>query len=471
MARNSKGIGGGCGLALFGLPFATVGLVCGAILAWTLNSYFSVQSWIPAQAHILRADLNESTDSEGDTTYSVEADYTYALDGFTYTSSRVGLWNVGNDNIGSWHEDKYNVLVPYVGSVESFPCYVNPENPADAILFRELRVPMVLFLLAFACIFGSVGLGLMAAGVFGRSGTVKEAARKEFHPTEPWTWKKEWVGGRIESGGRAGAYGTLVIGAFWVLICSPFCILLPMEGVKEGNYGVLIVFVLLAVGLLILFSGFMQLARLRKYGISVLQLEGPSGVLGGYLRGVVQVPGAVDAPGGVRAALRCIEKTETKTHRNGKTETSTSSNTLWESERMIQGAASPVGLNAGGVSLPIEFVIPYALPEPGRLGNKEVLWRLELSAATPGLDYSASFEVPVFKTAESQEHFTEQAMAPAAAAGVPAQPAMPLDPRTVRVDVFVDGMAFTYPRTRNLVAGIWFLAFTAGFGAILPVMY
>ncbi len=33
----------------------------------------------------------------------------------------------------------------------------------------------------------------------------------------------------------------------------------------------------------------------------------------------------------------------------------------------------------------------------------KTLWRLQVEAEVPGVDYSSQFEVPVFKTAESRE--------------------------------------------------------------------
>jgi hypothetical protein len=47
----------------------------------------------------------------------------------------------------------------------------------------------------------------------------------------------------------------------------------------------------------------------------------------------------------------------------------------------------------------VEFQIPSDCePSDERNPNDRTLWRLTASAKVPGIDYSATFEVPVFKT-------------------------------------------------------------------------
>jgi hypothetical protein len=55
---------------------------------------------------------------------------------------------------------------------------------------------------------------------------------------------------------------------------------------------------------------------------------------------------------------------------------------------------------ADGVVIPIEIAVPAdAPPSESGDGGTQVFWRLNVDAEVPGVDYSASFDVPVAHTA------------------------------------------------------------------------
>ena len=124
-------------LMLFALPFAGGGTFVGYLAGSMLVNWARAGSWVEVPARILHTDLdvNHGDDS---TTYRVEATYEYTHMGTTYVSDRV-TFGVGSDNIGSFHEDKYRELRDYVGSGDRFRCFVNPDDPTEAVLYRELR--------------------------------------------------------------------------------------------------------------------------------------------------------------------------------------------------------------------------------------------------------------------------------------------------------------------------------------------
>jgi hypothetical protein len=73
----------------------------------------------------------------------------------------------------------------------------------------------------------------------------------------------------------------------------------------------------------------------------------------------------------------------------------------------------PGTLGSGaGVLIPIAFAIPREAPET-TLGNSRdrILWRLEVTSAVAGVDFSARFEVPVFYTPESDTPLTPEELA------------------------------------------------------------
>jgi hypothetical protein len=52
-----------------------------------------------------------------------------------------------------------------------------------------------------------------------------------------------------------------------------------------------------------------------------------------------------------------------------------------------------------GINIPLSFEIPPGLPQSDDSNpNDQIIWRVDVTAAVPGIDYSENFEVPVFDT-------------------------------------------------------------------------
>ena len=50
-------------------------------------------------------------------------------------------------------------------------------------------------------------------------------------------------------------------------------------------------------------------------------------------------------------------------------------------------------------AIPIAFKLPITVePSDSTDANNRVVWRLQVAASVPGVDYAASFEVPVFRS-------------------------------------------------------------------------
>jgi hypothetical protein len=118
---------------------------------------------------------------------------------------------------------------------------------------------------------------------------------------------------------------------------------------------------------------------------------------------------------------------------------STSETVFWQEGRTEAG---------GGAGVPVAFAIPadVAPTDPQTSGDR-TLWRLRISADTPGVDYEATFEVPVFRTAASEQPRTDAERAVAAATAVPAdyrQPGSRIAVTTTR-----RGTEIYFPRARN----------------------
>ena len=220
------------------------------------------------------------------------------------------------------------------------------------------------------------------------------------------------------------------------------------ESMAKGNHLALIALLFPAVGLGLLVWALRATARFRRYGVSTLELATLPAPVGHALEGLVRTPRELRPPDGFQVTLRCIRRVTRGSGRNR----STSETTLWQEERRVP---------ATGVGVPIAFPIPAdAVPsDPGRGGDR-VLWRLDVAADVPGVDYASSFEVPVFRTAASDQPRTPAETAAADAFALPADYRQPATSR-IQVSTTRRGTEIYYPRARNPGMAGGLTAFTA----------
>jgi hypothetical protein len=379
----------GC-LILFALPFAMIGVGAAAAIVLDLSLWFQMRDWVETPATILASAL-VTEDGDDSATYRVTATYAYDFAGKHYESQRVALHG-GSDNLGQFHQRAATALEMARKAGRPFPCYVNPGDHADAILFRELRPGVVIFKLMFALIFGAVGFGLLFGGIWARRAAKHNAALEKQHPNEPWLWRPDWAARRIRSSGAVLVWFVTFFAIFWNSAVAPICYAV-WSGEREVPAKEIWLLGLfpLAGFFLAVWAAYLWRRRF-KWGVSELELAAVPGVIGGPLGGLVHVPRGVEAPDGYFLKLRCIEKVETVS--GG--ETSTEDKTVWEHEQRVPPDAA---LSADGRTvIPVQLMIPYRLPSTDR---DKIRWQLEARAETPGVDYHAEFVVPVFKTAAS----------------------------------------------------------------------
>ena len=144
-------------LCLFGLPFSFVGLFALYMITSSVVEWQSAKSWIQTEAKINKIDLKTSRSNKGRSTSSVQGSFSYAFKEQNYTSEQITFWSM-SDNIGNFHKSNYKKLK----RKRKTTCYVNPENPQEAVIIRDLRVEMLGFFSLFLVIFG--GFGFSASG-------------------------------------------------------------------------------------------------------------------------------------------------------------------------------------------------------------------------------------------------------------------------------------------------------------------
>ena len=445
-------------LILFALPFAGAGTFVGYLAGSMLTTWVRAQSWEEVPATILAANLDVNTGGDS-TTYRVEAVYEYDYGGQRYTSD-VASSSFGSDNIGSFHQDKYAELRSYIDAGQRFRCFVNPDNPSEAMLYRELRWGIFVFEAVFALAFAGVGYGLMFAAVYG-SRMVKEAAElKVSRPEQPWLWEKDWVDGHITAGSKGKMIGALIFATLWNLISAPALIFIPAE-VAGGNNLALIALLFPAIGVGLAVWAIYAVLQWRKFGNSEFEMFSNPGVLGGYLEGRIHTNIRQRPTDDFALTLSCIRK---ETTGSGDSR-STREKVLWQDSFDVPANTLLAGPH--GASVPVWFAIPYdAGPATDTEDDDPVIWRLEVAAELPGVDYSTHFDVPVFRTPDSVRDLEPEPHEPASAGR--RDPAKQMrDAGIVRQPTPSGGIAYVFTRARAKGAAIGLTVFTLIWCAII----
>ncbi len=407
---KNNALGQGC-LVLFALPFAGVGVFMVILTVWTLVDWYRMQSWVETPANLLEARLEQKHDDDG-TTYLAVARYTYIFEGRQYQGDRVGI-DTTSDNIGNYHERKVNELQQQLRSEEPILCFVNSSSPDQSVLFRELRFEKIAFYLLFALIFGGAGFAMIAAGIYAqRKQRVATALQAEF-PEQAWKWRQDWSEGSVRSSSKVIMLFAVFFASMWNLISAPVLFIVPGEVQKE-NYLALIGLIFPVVGIGLAVWAIISVRRWMKFGESVFAMASVPGVIGGPLAGVIHTTVKLQPEHGFRQTLSCIRKVTTGSGKNR----STREHVLWQTTRNIQREMADLDVTKS--EIPVQFHIPFDAQEASSTDDRcRVFWRLEVDADSPGVDYHAVFEVPVFRTAESSADYRPDESAIASYVGEP----------------------------------------------------
>lgn len=391
--KKKKNIFGWGFLLLFCIPFAGVGTGMGYATISCLIKWQNMKSWEKVPAFIQQTNLDVNSDSDS-TTYKVTATYTYAYNDKSYTSNKVTM-HIGSDNIGSFHKKTYDELSRYKESGEPFRCYVNPDNPSESILFRKPRLEKLGFYLIFVLVFGGFGYGLFFATILGIGKKRKEDKLKSQYHNEPWLWNIQWKEGIIHSQSKAKLTGSIIFAIFWNLVSSPILFIIPGE-LHKGNKLILIALVFPVAGLGLAIWAIRNIISWRKFGDSTFIMETKPGVIGGPLQGKIHTKVNIKPEDGFHLTLSCINSVRKDEDRR--------EYVRWQDECNIERELYEYDPSRSVI--PVLFHIPYDSQETNSNNpSNKILWRLEIKAKVPGVDYAASFEVPVFKTPQSFEDF------------------------------------------------------------------
>jgi hypothetical protein len=296
--------------------------------------------------------------------------------------------------------------------------------------------------------------------MFSRRSKRQKEALAQAHPEEPWLWKKDWASGRIRAS-TGTLVGALLFAGVWNGFCAVTCFLFLRNRTGRADEQVFWWFIIpfTIVGLGLLWWAGASVLRWRKYGRSVFQMASVPGVIGGQLAGVVRAAVKIEPQNAFRVRLTCTNCT---TNRNG----DISRNLVWQDEQCI--THDLLQRDAGHSAIPVLFQIPYdCRPTDDDDPKKMVYWTLEVTAKTRGLDYRAEFNVPIFKTPQSDPNFVvdRELVAKYAAAEDPERDLR--DAGLVRTSSpSGDGCRFVFPMARAPAAATMLTLIGAAFSGV-----
>jgi hypothetical protein len=320
------------------------------------------------------------------------------------------------------------------------------------------------FLLLFAALFAGLPLLLLVAARRGRKNLAREEQRRARHPDEPWLWNEAWAGGRIRCENRAGMIVSWIFALGFGGASAPLLGALPRE-LEQGNAAALfgLLFPLAALGLLV--WAVRATLRWRRFGVSTFELAHVPGVLGGELAGTLHAGDGLLGARELGARLSCIRRTVSGSGKNR----STHEAVLWTEEQRLPG--SGLGRGPHGPALALRIPIPCDCRPSDPLPSRDrILWRLEVTAELPGVDYHAGFEVPVFETRESDGSITRASLAEQRGGAEPAASGELASGIAVRAHP-EGGTEIVFPAGRNPGAASIVTLFAAVFGGIVWVCH
>jgi len=404
-------------LGLFALSFLGVGIWALISIVSTLIDWKSMQSWEPVQAYVLSGGYHSYSGSES-TTYKAYGEYTYTYNGREYKSDRVQI-NNDSDNIGKHQIKLGQKLKRTAKQKEPIEAYVNPDNPNDAVINRDIRLEIVGFKLIFLVAFGGFGLGLLIA-IF----TIpkEKDSTLPLYKEKPWLINDKWQTNEIYSTAKLTLYITWGFAIFWNAISSPILFILAEEILEENNYFILIALIFPLIGAGLIIQAVRKTLEWKKFSRIPVILDPFPGSIGGQVGGTIELPHSYSMGTQFTVTLSNIYSYTTSSGENR----SKSEKIIWQdtaiayTESGIYGTRIvfrfdvPEGLNASDAlkNSSNSYLCKLNLKATGILRNNSnyYLWRLNLKALLPGVDIDRNYEIPVYPTSKKSAYISQRDM-------------------------------------------------------------
>ncbi|MGV6853147.1 MAG: DUF3592 domain-containing protein, partial [bacterium] len=334
--------------------------------------------------------------SDGSKTYQLKAQYNYQYLGVEYQSDQVGI-SVGSDNIGSYHEDLYQKL----RNQNHHTAWVDPENPHQAVLDRELRWGMIAFRMIFVLVFGGAGFGLIYYAYYSKKKNAQKASLMQSSPEQPWKWDSQWQGKEISPNTKSSMFAIGIFALFWNIIAIPSGVIVLLDTSKwKHDPFVLLVLLFPLIGIALISSFVFMLVRHKRYKATRLVLRKLPVRRGERFKASIVVPSHIAAEKGYKITLTAWKSIWVRGNKGGR---SRRRETIWQQDVFLKSETYP--WDKSRTQLDFEFLIPTDIPETNDPDEDiHYDWDLEVHADIPGIDFKLTFPVPVFGLNPSTEN-------------------------------------------------------------------
>jgi hypothetical protein len=236
------------------------------------------------------------------------------------------------------------------------------------------------------------GLAFLLGPALGRQIRNTAAQRKlpSKYPGQPWRWRPIWAEARIEASDKK----YLLIG--WQLTAAvlPFALVsVPVLFHNLEHHTHYPFWPLVGLTLYVGWLTWVILCTISqlKFGQSFFRMKSRPGAIGGQLEGVIETSRRLPRETVFQLQLKCVNRVIQRQFRGSSVEFIL----LWKS---TQDRVEPLpGSGPGETHIPVSFQIPSNLHASD--DARRFVWQLDIRGEMPGIDYMASFEVPVLELA------------------------------------------------------------------------
>jgi len=370
------------GVSWFALLFLIPGL--GVILGGPVHTFYlhlSTADWVRVPGVLEQVNLL-SQRSKDSTTHSVHAAYHYDYNGHRHYSSRVG-YDWSSDNLSDYQQRLVQRL-ELAQSRNRLRVWVNPDNPAESFLVRELRWKKMGFMTLFGGLFTAAGLFLLKLG---RSSSASEQVAS---------------GEPILSSAQHGHWLFGFMAITFLGLSLPGVLAIPDE-LEKNNWPILVVLMFPLAGLWLGWMSWKSWRSWKFFGPAPLYPDPAPGQIGGDVGGRITLSRSL-SDRGWKVTLQCL-KVRTSRGRNR----SRNESLLWQEEQVPE-----IRHQLRSTEAIFRFTPPDNLPTSHDQGNERIVWRLLLSGPDSPAPLGRTYELPVTRGSEhstlklSQSHLRRQ---------------------------------------------------------------
>jgi hypothetical protein len=342
----------------FVVSFGAVGVGATWAIASTVYDAMRSGDWVKARASV------DPLPAES---------YRYSFQGREYTGSRLGTFALGgSSDVDDWDERLAAYLSEARESGKPIMVYVNPDNPAEALIDRDIRWKLLLFMSPFALVFGGVGVGALYAMIRIIRGRKRQ--------------KKKSIAARdkrvIATSADTSVGFMWMFALLWNAISWPIAILAVPEMLQGENWIGLLVLLFPFIGLMLLWGAIRMTFGKVRGGKATLKLQTDNPRVGGSLAGAVVFAKPL-APGTVmRVRLLCLRVEDDND--------GVSTRPQWNKDQVVPVSEGPEGSQAT-----FRFDVPAEVPATSTASTGKVTyrWRLDVHPAKQVVSVPQSFEI------------------------------------------------------------------------------